>query len=108
MRLIRNLDELSDLQAASVVTIGNFDGVHIAHQKLLRQVVESARARDAVSIAVTFEPHPIKLLAPERAPKVLTPLERKAQLIERLGVDLLVVLPFTRELARLSPLQFVR
>jgi len=108
MRLIRHLDELRDLPAASSVTIGNFDGVHIAHQKLLRQVVESARAQDAAAIAVTFEPHPIKLLAPDRAPKVLTPLERKAQLIERLGVDLLVVLDFTKELARLSPLQFVR
>ena len=108
MNLIRNLDELRHLPAAGVVTIGNFDGVHIAHQKLLRQVVQSARARDAVSIAVTFEPHPIKLLAPERAPKVLTPLERKAQLIERFGVDLLVVLAFTKELAHLSPFQFVR
>src|SRR6516162_1762395 len=108
MRLIRHLEEVRDLPAASSVTIGNFDGVHIAHQKLLRQVVESARAQDAAAIAVTFEPHPIKLLAPDRAPKVLTPLERKAQLIERLGVDLLVVLDFTKELARLSPLQFVR
>jgi riboflavin kinase/FMN adenylyltransferase len=108
MRLIRNLNELRDLPEACVVTIGNFDGVHIAHQKLLRQVVEAARARGTVAIAVTFEPHPIKLLAPEHAPKVLTPLERKAELIERLGVDLLVVLPFTKELARLSPLQFVR
>lgn len=108
MRLIRHLDELREPLQASVVTIGNFDGVHIAHQKLLRQVVESARARDAVAIAVTFEPHPIKLLAPERAPKVLAPLDRKAQLIEPLGIDLLVVLPFTKELAHLSPLQFVR
>jgi riboflavin kinase/FMN adenylyltransferase len=107
MRLIRHLDELGNPLRASVVTIGNFDGVHIAHQKLLGQVVEWARARDAVATAVTFEPHPIKLLAPERAPKVLTPLERKAQLIERLGLDLLVVLPFTRDLAHLSPLHFV-
>jgi riboflavin kinase/FMN adenylyltransferase len=108
MRLIRNLDELRHLPTASVVTIGNFDGVHIAHQKLLRQVVESARVQDKASIAVTFEPHPIKLLAPERAPKVLTPLERKARLIERFGIDLLVVLAFTKELAHLSPVQFVR
>jgi riboflavin kinase / FMN adenylyltransferase len=108
MLLIRNLDELRHSPTASVVTIGNFDGVHTAHQKLLRQVVEWARAREAASIAVTFEPHPIKLLAPERAPKVLTPLARKAQLIERLGVDVLVVLAFTKELAHLSPLQFVR
>ena len=107
MHLIRNLSELHDLPATSVVTIGNFDGVHVAHQKPLRQVVGSARARDAVSIVVTFEPHPIKLLAPEHAPKVLTPLGRKAQLIERLGVDFLVALAFTKELARLSPHQFV-
>ena len=108
MRLIRHLEEVRDLPATCSVTIGNFDGVHIAHQELLRQVVESARARDGAAIAVTFEPHPIKLLAPDRAPKVLTPLERKAELIERLGVDVLVVLDFTKELARLSPLQFVR
>ena len=108
MRLIRDLDELREPFRASVVSIGNFDGVHLAHQALLRRVVESARARNALAAAVTFEPHPIKLLAPERAPKVLTPLERKAQLIGALGIDLLVVLPFTKELAHLSPLQFVR
>jgi len=108
MRLIRDLDELREPLRASVVSIGNFDGVHLAHQALLRRVVEWARARDALATAVTFEPHPIKLLAPERAPKVLTPLERKAQLIGALGIDLLVVLPFTKELAHLSPLQFVR
>jgi riboflavin kinase/FMN adenylyltransferase len=108
MRLIRGLDELRQPFPASVVSIGNFDGVHVAHQTLLRRVVESARARNALAIAVTFEPHPIKVLAPERAPKVLTPLDRKAQLIEVFGIDLLVVLPFTKELAHLSPLQFVR
>ncbi len=105
--IVRHLDELADPFSPSVVTIGNFDGVHVAHQTLLREVVESSRARRAVAVAVTFEPHPIKLLAPERAPKVLTPLERKAQIIEQLGVDVLVVLPFTKELARLTPLQFV-
>jgi riboflavin kinase/FMN adenylyltransferase len=108
MRLVRDLDELREPLRASVVSIGNFDGVHVAHRTLLRRVVECARARDALATAVTFEPHPIKLLAPERAPKVLTPLERKAQLIEALGIDLLVVLPFTKDLARLSPLEFVR
>jgi riboflavin kinase/FMN adenylyltransferase len=59
-------------------------------------------------VAVTFDPHPIKLLSPEHAPKLLTPLERKARLIEALGIELLVVLPFTKELARLSPVEFVR
>ncbi|MGA3165766.1 MAG: bifunctional riboflavin kinase/FAD synthetase [Terriglobia bacterium] len=108
MRIISNLQEASEPFPASVVTIGNFDGVHLAHQTLLRRVVEVARLRGAVATAVTFEPHPIKVLAPEHAPKLLTPFERKAEWIEATGIDLLVVLPFTRELARHSPQEFVR
>lgn len=108
MRLIHDLRELGKDHRASVITIGNFDGVHLAHQKLLRKVVATAKASGATATALTFEPHPIQLLAPEHAPKLLTPLERKTRLIERLGIELLVVLPFTRELAHLSPLEFVR
>jgi len=108
MRLIHHLAELRKPLRASVVTIGNFDGVHLAHQKLLRRVVEVARPLGSVATAITFEPHPVKFLAPEHAPKLLTPLRRKARLLEALGIDLLVVLPFTRELAHLSPLEFVR
>jgi len=108
MRVINNLQELDEPLAPSVVTIGNFDGVHLAHQTLLRRVVEVARPRGLRATAVTFEPHPIKILAPDHAPKLLTPLQRKAELIEATGIDLLVVLPFTRELARQSPLEFVR
>lgn len=108
MRIIHDLQELREPLQAGVVTIGNFDGVHLAHQKLLGRVVESAQSRAAVATAVTFEPHPIKLLAPEHAPKLLTPLQRKTRLIEKLGIELLVVLPFTKELAHLSPLKFVR
>lgn len=108
MRIVHKLAELKSLPGRSVLTIGNFDGVHLAHQKLLRTVVEVARAEGAAPAAVTFEPHPIKLLAPEHAPKLLTPLERKARLIEATGIERLVVLPFTRELARLSPVEFVR
>lgn len=107
MRLIRNLNELRE-PLRSAVTIGNFDGVHLAHQALLRGVVDEGRKLGATATAVTFDPHPIRLLAPERAPKLLTPLAKKARLIERLGVELLVVIPFTRELAALSPEDFVR
>jgi riboflavin kinase/FMN adenylyltransferase len=92
----------------SVVSVGNFDGVHLAHRRILRKIVETARPLGAVATAVTFDPHPIKLLAPDHAPKLLMPLERKVRLIEALGIDLLVVLPFTKGLARLSPLEFVR
>src|SRR3989475_4916356 len=108
MRITRDLHELDALPRPSVVTVGNFDGVHLAHQRLLQSVVETGRQTGAVAAAVTFEPHPARVLAPERAPKLLTPLERKVRLIEEQGIDLLVVLPFTREFSRLSPLEFVR
>lgn len=108
MQIISNLRDLREPLPPSVVTIGNFDGVHLAHQKLLRRVVEVARSRGAVATAITFEPHPIKVLSPEHAPRLLTPLPRKTEWIEATGIDLLVVLPFTRELAHYSPLEFVR
>jgi len=108
MRVIHHLDELHPPPSACVLTIGNFDGVHLAHHKLLDRVVEVARSRGAVAAAITFEPHPIKFLSPAHAPKLLTPFPRKAKLIAGSGIDLLVVLPFNRELAHLSPLEFVR
>ncbi len=91
-----------------MVTIGNFDGVHLAHQKLLRRVVETARPLGAAATALTFEPHPLKILAPEQAPQPLTPLHQKIRLMEKEGIDFLVVLPFNQELAHLSPAEFVR
>jgi riboflavin kinase / FMN adenylyltransferase len=108
MQITRELHLLPEPRAGTVAAIGNFDGVHLAHQKLLRSVVESAQAIGATPTAITFEPHPAKILAPERAPRLLTPLERKARLIGDLGIELLVVLPFTQELAHVSPLDFVR
>src|SRR5260370_6514436 len=108
MRVIRELGELGDQPRRTVVTLGNFDGVHLAHQKILRRVVETARQMGATPAALTFEPHPTKVLSPERAPKLLTPLDLKTRLIERERIELLVILPFTRELAQLSPGGFVR
>ena len=108
MRVIRNLDDLADQPRASTITIGNFDGVHLAHQQLLRRVVECARPARAQAVAITFDPHPAYVLAPERAPRLLTSLDRKIESIATLGIELLVVLPFTHELARLSPGSFVQ
>jgi len=108
MRVVRDLKELALSRRPTAATIGNFDGVHLAHQRLFGRVVKAARSAGGVAVAITFDPHPVQLLAPEHAPNLLTPLERKIQLIEKQGIDLLVVLPFTRELAHLSPREFVR
>src|SRR5690606_28795844 len=86
-----------------VVTIGVFDGVHKGHQALIRQTVRTARQRGLPSVVLTFDPHPAEVLRPGSHPAQLTTLTRKAELIEQLGVDVLAVLPFTPELARLSP-----
>lgn len=108
MRVIHDLTELREPISTSVVTIGNFDGVHLAHQELLRKVVKSAHSAGAISASITFHPHPSKILAPESAPKLLSALPQKTRLIEKLGIEVLVVLPFTIELSRLTPADFAR
>ncbi len=107
MEIIHDLDRFAPPSQGSAVTIGNFDGVHLAHQALLRRTAQRARELGSRAAAVTFEPHPIQVLAPDRAPRILTSLPTRARRMEQLGIDLLIVLPFTRELAHLSPLDFV-
>jgi riboflavin kinase/FMN adenylyltransferase len=107
MEILRNAAELPPVANRSVVTVGNFDGVHLAHVQLLHRVAESARQNGAAAVVVTFDPHPIRVLAPERAPKLLTSVSEKPRLIQEHGIDFLVVLPFTRELAHFSPERFV-
>lgn len=106
MRVVRDLSELQETPRTSAITIGNFDGIHLAHRELLGRVVRSARELGGISVVITFDPHPAKVLAPERAPKILTPLDLKIHLIEQEGIDILAVLCFNRELSRLSPAEF--
>lgn len=91
----------------SVVTIGTFDGVHRGHLAVLEQVRAEAAARGARSVLVTFEPHPIAVLRPEAAPRRLTTYTEKRELLARAGLDYVVFLSFTRELAEYSPHRFV-
>jgi riboflavin kinase / FMN adenylyltransferase len=108
MRVVRDLEQFGEPPRSSVLSIGNFDGVHVAHQQLLRQVVEDARAAGTVAAACTFDPHPLKVLRPEAAPRLLTSLPRKIRLIEAEGIELLVILPFTPAMSQLTPEEFVR
>jgi riboflavin kinase / FMN adenylyltransferase len=91
----------------SVVTLGNFDGVHRGHRAVLGQLVEQATSRDATSVAVTFEPHPLAVLFPERAPTPLTSLAQRLELLAGSGLDAVLVMEFTLEFARLTPEEFV-
>src|SRR5262245_58487710 len=91
----------------SVVTIGTFDGVHRGHQRLIEIVVERARARGVRSVVITFDPHPRAVLAPESAPARLTRVEEEVRLIAALGVDAMVIHPFTRETANTAARDFI-
>ena len=86
-----------------VVTIGVFDGVHRGHQKLIGHAVDRAREAGVPTVLMTFDPHPVAVFAPEYTPDVLMPLEERARLIEELGVDYMLVIDFTKELAGESP-----
>jgi riboflavin kinase/FMN adenylyltransferase len=86
--------------------VGNFDGVHRAHAAVLREIVSRARESGAKAVAVTFEPHPTRILRPEAGLKLLTPKPEKLVLLKRTGVDAVLLLPFGRDLSLLTPRQF--
>ena len=107
MELFHSLDHAAAKPALSVVTIGAFDGIHLAHQELLRLVRERAAQNSAASVAITFDPHPLRVLAPQKAPKLLTPAPIRLELIAASGIDRLLVLPFNRDFSLWSPEKFV-
>ncbi len=92
----------------AIVTIGNFDGVHLGHQKLIHQVADRARALGLCSLAVTFEPHPEQVLFPEKKLNHLSTPEEKVEILHANGMDDVWVCPFTTELARMEPEDFMR
>ena len=98
----------TDLPKGGVVTIGNFDGVHLGHQEMLRRVVGRARELGAPSVVLTFDPHPMRVLHPQRAPRLIQTLKQREEAIAALDVDALVVVPFTRDFAALPAEEFVR
>ena len=106
MRIFRGITD-SAIMAPTVLTFGVFDGLHLAHQKIMSRVVERAKTLEVPATVVTFDPHPRALLHPETAPPLLQTFEQKMDGMERLGIDQTVVLDFTPELSRLTADEFL-
>jgi riboflavin kinase/FMN adenylyltransferase len=106
--IYRSLAETPPHFGPCAITIGNFDGVHAGHRKILRRVAALAREEGWKAAALTFDPHPAKLLTPVSAPRLLTTLDRRARMMLEQGIDEILILPFTLEVAALTPEEFVR
>jgi len=102
------LDDIPADLGRTVVTLGNFDGVHRGHREVLTRVVREAAERGATPVAVTFEPHPIAVLYPDRAPAAVMSLEQRLDALESVGLGAVLVIEFTREFAQQTPEEFVR
>ena len=108
MQVFRQLDDVPADFGPTVVSVGNFDGVHRAHQEVVRHMAERARLFGGKAVVVTFEPHPLRILRPDVAPKLLTALPAKLKLLEQTNVDAVLVLPFTRDLSLMTADDFAR
>jgi len=106
VQIFRQLDELPAGFGNTVVSIGNFDGVHRAHQHVLGQMHDRARRLNVKSVAVTFEPHPVRILRPQAAPRLITPLALKLELLADTGIDAALVIPFTQKFSTMTPEEF--
>ena len=108
MRVIQGINAVLKAPfASSVVTIGNFDGVHLGHQALIRRLTERAREKSLPAVVVTFEPHPLKVLYPGRRFYRIFDLEDQLVQLAKLGIDVLVIEPFSREFSQLPPERFL-
>lgn len=108
MQVFRSLDEVPAQLGPTVVSVGNFDGVHRAHQAVVKHMAQRAHAIGGKAVVVTFDPHPLRILRPDVAPKLLTSLPQKLHLLEKTGVDAVLVLPFTRDLSLMTAHDFAK
>jgi riboflavin kinase/FMN adenylyltransferase len=108
MQLFRSLSEIPAQFGPTVASIGNFDGVHLGHQAVLAEVRARAQATGRLSLAITFDPHPERVLRPETGPRLICRLEERIRLLAATGIDALLVLPFTAELSQLRAAEFAR
>ncbi len=109
LEVITDLEQVRGCCAkAGVITLGNFDGLHLGHQELIRNVVKKASEIDGTSIVFTFHPHPLKVLSPDTCPPLISTYEEKVALFEEMGIDLLLMIPFTGELSGMTAYDFAK
>ena len=107
MKIIQTISNFNSLEK-TVVTIGTFDGIHIGHQKILKDLIETAKKENKKSVLLTFFPHPRMVLQKEVTIQLLNTIEEKSSLLEKMGLDYLIIHPFSKEFSRLTALDFVR
>lgn len=108
MQIVQGLDQLKRQFPYPVVTLGNYDGVHLGHQKIFSQVIETARRQSGTAIIFTFDPHPLMVLSPSSCPPLLNTYRRKMELFESYGIDVVITAKFTRAFAATPPEDFVK
>ena len=107
MRIIEDLGQISEPLKKAVVTIGNFDGVHLGHRALFNQVIEKSKKIGGTSVVITFEPHPLRVINSSKHFPLITLYEQKVELIDQSGIDTLICIPFTREFAGMPARSFI-
>src|SRR6266853_3599929 len=108
MKIFRSLEEVPADFGPTIVTVGNFEGIHRGHQHVLQEVVRRARQNHSKAVAVTFEPHPFRILRPDVTPRLITPLAKKEALLAQSRLDALLEIPFTRDFSMTTPEEFAR
>ena len=108
MEIFRHIEDRNISLPKPILTLGNFDGIHRGHQALLQRVVQDAKARDGRSVVLTFEPHPLTILAPQRAPRLILTHKDKMVLLQSYGVDAVIIQPFNSAFANVEAEAFVR
>jgi len=108
VEIFRHIEDRKISLPKPILTLGNFDGIHLGHRALLQRVVQDAKARDGRSVVLTFEPHPLTILAPQRAPRLILTHKDKMVLLQSYGVDAVIIQPFNSAFANVEAEAFVR
>lgn len=108
MQILRAIDELRSVRGPTHLAIGVFDGIHLGHRAVIQEAILGAKASGGSSVVLTFHPHPVKILRPEKAPRLLTSTQHKTKLIDRLGVNALLIQDFTLDFSKTRPERFIQ